>query len=224
MFDKQATRANILANLKTVITNAIIGDLIVIQYSGHGTQIPDVNGDEPDRLDECWVPYDIYTNGPISDDEIWKIFRSKQSGVEIIMVSDSCHSGTVARAFGRPSKGKAKYLPSATFLNNKNEEWNMPSGDPSFDNKDTAGMAVDDKSPWPVLLLSGCQDHEYSYDAYFNKANGAFSYHALRQLKTLPKIATYLDWYQSIKQVLPSNDYPQTPNMVGSYQGHRIFA
>jgi metacaspase-1 len=67
------------------------------------------------------------------------------------------------------------------------------------------------------LLMAGCQDTEFSYDAYFNdRPNGAFTYVALRALKTLPATATYSRWHQLIRRSLPSSQYPQSPNLFGS--------
>ena len=46
--------------------------------------------------------------------------------------------------------------------------------------------------------------------------NGAFTFVALRALKSLPAAATYSDWYKAIRKLLPSQQYPQTPNLYGS--------
>jgi len=79
-----------------------------------------------------------------------------------------------------------------------------------------------------AVLLSGCKDEEYSYDACFNgRANGAFTYTALQTLRDLPGHATYSDWHREIRKILPSADYPQTPQLVGSWQQRtqwRVFA
>ena len=65
--------------------------------------------------------------------------------------------------------------------------------------------------------MSGCQDTEYSYDAWFQgRPNGAFTFVALRALKSLPTKATYRDWYNAIRKMLPSQQYPQSPNLYGS--------
>ncbi len=65
--------------------------------------------------------------------------------------------------------------------------------------------------------MSGCQDVEYSYDAWFSsRPNGAFTFVALATLAKLPKEATYQDWYKAIRKVLPSQQYPQSPNLYGS--------
>ena len=67
------------------------------------------------------------------------------------------------------------------------------------------------------LLVAGCQDTELSYDARFNgRANGAFTYAALKALKKLRRDATYRDWYAEIRKALPTAEYPQTPNLYGS--------
>jgi metacaspase-1 len=68
-----------------------------------------------------------------------------------------------------------------------------------------------------ALLMSGCQDLEYSYDAHFDdRPNGAFTYVALAALRELPAGATYRDWTAAIAEQLPSQDYPQTPGLDGS--------
>jgi hypothetical protein len=76
-------------------------------------------------------------------------------------------------------------------------------------------------------LISGCQDVEYSYDAWFNgRPNGAFTFVAIEALKKLKAKATYRAWHKAIKKVLPSQQYPQTPNLFGSnaMKGWRVLA
>jgi hypothetical protein len=69
------------------------------------------------------------------------------------------------------------------------------------------------------LLLSGCKEgpNNFSYDAKINgRPNGAFTYYALKALKTLKPEATYIDWHKAIVKYLPSASYPQSPQIVGS--------
>jgi hypothetical protein len=66
------------------------------------------------------------------------------------------------------------------------------------------------------LLMSGCQDHEFSYDAHFGgRANGAFSYYAL---ESLSDDMTYVEWFRNIRDYLPGASYPQTPQIFGTRQ------
>jgi hypothetical protein len=218
IFDKKATGDSIRKGIEALVTRAKRGDLVVIQYSGHGSFVPDVDGDEPDGTDECLCPYDIRNKGPITDDEMFDLFSARQQGVKVFMISDSCHSGTVARfapiktpptikGKGAPQR-KVRFLPPSVFLS-KREAGKL-------------GMrrAFRSSSPpgrYAALLMSGCQDTEYSYDAYFQgRPNGAFTFVALRALKSLKANATYRDWFNAVKKTLPSQQYPQTPNLYGS--------
>ena len=87
------TCANILSNLSSIIAISAKLKEIWIHYSGHGSQMRDMNGDETDGLDEIIVPSDYAKNGVISDDMIFNIVR--QSKCPTILVFDSCNSGTM---------------------------------------------------------------------------------------------------------------------------------
>jgi hypothetical protein len=73
------------------------------------------------------------------------------------------------------------------------------------------------------ILMSGCKSTEYSYDARFNgKSMGAFSHYALLILRDNPRI-TYNDFYVKLRQQLPSNQYPQTPQLEGSVENKNSY-
>jgi len=216
--DKKATRKGILSAMEATIKNAKYRDSIIFTYSGHGTFIPDEDGDESDGTDECLVPHDIDTNGPITDDELFELFSSKAFGVKLVFLSDSCHSGTVAKfapittpptikGKNAPQR-KVRFLPPSVFLSKKEVT------------KLGTSRALRKSSPpgrYGGLLMSGCLDAEYSYDAWFSgRPNGAFTFVALRALKSLKSTATYRDWYKAVRKALPSQQYPQTPNLYGS--------
>lgn len=218
LLDAQATGAGIRAAMRSLLGAAKTGDVVVIQYSGHGSFVPDEDGDEPDGTDECICPHDINANGPITDDELFAIYDEKEKGVKLIIVSDSCHSGTVARfapiVTPAATKGKnpprrlVRFLPPSTFLAKR-----------EIDKLGVRRAARASSPPgrYAALLLSGCQDTEYSYDAYFqNRPNGAFSFVALAALATLSANATYADFFKAIRKKLPSQQYPQSPNLFGS--------
>ncbi len=216
--DKKATGKAMRENMKNLIATAQSGDIVVIQYSGHGSFVPDIDGDEPDGTDECLCPYDVRSKGPITDDELFEIFNARQKGTRLVMISDSCHSGTVARfapittpptSTGRRAPQRlVRFLPPSIFLPKRDAD------------KLGARRTLRRSSPpgrYAALLLAGCQDTEYSYDAYFqDRPNGAFTFVALKTLASLPARATYRDWYKAISKVLPSQQYPQTPNLYGS--------
>ena len=218
LLDRHATGAAIRAGMQEVIGRADRGDLVVITYSGHGSFVPDDDGDEPDGTDECLCPYDITSQGAITDDDLFDIYSEKASGVRLLMISDSCHSGTVTRFAPvttppttrgpKPPQRLVRFLPPAVF-ESKRELAKLGTR-----------RAMRKSSPpgrYGALLMSGSQDTEYSYDAWFEgRANGAFSFVALRELDNLPTRATYRDWHDRIRAALPSQQYPQSPNLYGS--------
>lgn len=227
LFDKAATGKNMRSALGKLVGSAKSGDIVVVQYSGHGSFVPDQDGDEPDGTDECLCPYDIMTNGPITDDELDIIYGAKAHGVKIVFISDSCHSGTVARfapiqtpptmAMAPAPQRVTRFLPPATFVSKR----------------DATRMGIRSMRPASppgrtnALLMSGCQDYEYSYDAWFQgRPNGAFTFVALTTLEKLPKTATYSQWHAAIKKMLPSPQYPQSPNIYGnsSMKAWKIFS
>lgn len=97
--DEAATRAGILAALEQLVQDAGPDETVYFHYSGHGSQVEDLNGDEADGLDETIVPQDGRSpNVPdIVDDELDAIFARLKTRNAVIVL-DSCHSGTATRA------------------------------------------------------------------------------------------------------------------------------
>ncbi len=218
LLDKKATGKAMRAAIGDLVAQGQSGDTVLFHYSGHGSFVDDVDGDEPDGTDECLCPYDIATKGPITDDELFQLYSAAKPGVRVVVVSDSCHSGTVAKfapiTTPKPAAGgggpvrKVRFLPPAVFLSKARlaklgvRRRAIPASPPGHH---------------AALLMAGCQDTEYSYDAYFaGRPNGAFSFVALRALKKLKAKATYADWYKAIRKELPSQQYPQRPNLYGT--------
>jgi hypothetical protein len=87
---EQATHDAILASLYRAAETTVSGDIFVFYYSGHGGQQPDYNHDEPDGRDETLVAYDR----EVIDDKIHGALTRFSEGVRLVMISDSCNSGT----------------------------------------------------------------------------------------------------------------------------------
>ncbi|MFN6339480.1 MAG: caspase domain-containing protein [Cyanobacteriota bacterium] len=224
LLDSQATKAAMMDAFGQLIGSAQSGDTVAITFSGHGTLAPDTSGDEIDGYDEALCPYDIQDGQVVLDDEIHQLFSQRAAGVRLILISDSCHSGTITRnAPHDPDAGdtpRIRFLPLASWL----PEDQLPKGSGG---KPLTTLPISQVfSPWVGvvrgagdLLMAGCEegpDH-YSYDANFrHRPNGAFTYYALRALKALPAHATYRDWHKAIRRALPSTDYPQKPQLVGT--------
>ena len=71
---------------------------VLVFYSGHGSRVKDKNGDEADGYDETIVPWDYGTRQRyIIDDELRK-WLSSVKAKRVVLIFDSCHSGTMERA------------------------------------------------------------------------------------------------------------------------------
>src|SRR5690242_4266862 len=112
--EQAATRSAILRALQQLVSEAGPNDTVVFHYSGHGSQVKDLNGDEEDGLDETLVPYDGRTAGvpDIVDDELDAVFAKLRAATALIVL-DSCHSGTATRAVEFRPRG----IPQDTRLN-----------------------------------------------------------------------------------------------------------
>jgi hypothetical protein len=106
LIDEQATRAAILAAMRDIVRDSGPNDTVLIHYSGHGSQVQDLNGDEDDGLDETLVPWDGRTKGvpDIVDDELDRIF-ARIRATSVLIILDSCHSGTATRGVDFRTRG-----------------------------------------------------------------------------------------------------------------------
>ena len=194
MLDSQATRTNIKAALQNLVEVTSAGDVAVFTYSGHGTQVTDPSNDEVDTYDEAICAYD----GNVIDDELRILLEALHPQATLVVISDSCFSGSVTRIAAEPSI--PRFIPPAVS---------------------TAGMAprrsfLLPEADMPEILITGCSDSEYSYDAEFDgRPNGAMTAMAIRVIQLNPDI-TYREFYAGLRAVLPSNDYPQSPQLEGS--------
>jgi hypothetical protein len=197
--------------LNELVGGARDGDTIVFTYSGHGSWLPDQNGDEGDGRDEMLCPHDVASGQYLLDDDLHEIFGRKAAGAVFYFISDSCHSGSVTRFApsipGAAPRPRPRLLPPLAFVKDAAVR-------AAIDNIAQTPRGSTTKQKYPALLLSGCKDAELSYDAFFNgRPNGALSRVALDALKESPP--TPRDWWKAIRTRLPSADYPQTPQLYG---------
>jgi hypothetical protein len=101
---------------------------------------------------------------------------------------------------------KIRLLPPLEFVKDEDIRAKIPIA--------ATGPTISGGSKYPALLLSGCKDVEFSYDADFNgRANGAMTRAALEALALNPP--TPQEWFKAIRKRLPSQHYPQTPQLFG---------
>jgi hypothetical protein len=186
---------------------------LLLTYSGHGGQIPDVNGDEADQQDETWVLFDR----ELIDDELYQLWSQFAAGVRIFMLSDSCHSGTVARMmfysqvreFDPAAKRLAAtrdkppvfraipadlqqrvYLRNARTYNSA--QW-------------VAGRSERASIGASVILISGCLDNQLSSDG---DGNGLFTATLLQVWNNGAFDGSHYAFWKKILERMPSYQSP----------------
>lgn len=211
LLTRKATRAAVLAGIGAAAKALKKGDIFFLTYSGHGGQVPDLNGDEGDTLDETWCLFD----GELIDDELYAAWSRFAAGVRILVLSDSCHSGSVTKAAllqtVQPVSGylpvpRAMPAPIALRVYHRHQKfYDRILLDPKL-------RKAQDNVKASVQLISGCQDNQLSADGAFN---GLFT-GTLRQVWNggLFK-GTYTSFHKAIVRRMPPDQTPRR-SIVGA--------
>ena len=105
--NREATHGRIRQELERLVGESRAGDVLVFQYAGHGTRLPDVDGEEDDDTDEAIVPFDHEDGALLIDDDFREIFSRVPDGVALTCFMDCCHSGSNTRIFARSRSRRA---------------------------------------------------------------------------------------------------------------------
>ncbi|MBT8061066.1 MAG: caspase family protein, partial [Gammaproteobacteria bacterium] len=206
-----ATRKTVESAIISAANTLKAGDMFLVSYSGHGGLVRDVDGDEADGKDDTWCLYDAQ----FLDDELRVLLAGFAPGVRVLVISDSCHSGTML-------KGEREGQESAAFEDDFIYARAMPldvARSVSTENRSFYGR-IQDRLPHPkppisasVRLLSGCLEHE---KAYGNKETGRFT----ASLKTVYADGAfkggYSEFHRAILETIANAPKKQTP-------GHAIL-
>lgn len=226
LLDQGASRSAVLDGIRDLIEHAEYRDRVVITWSGHGTWVPDRDGDERDRRDEAICPNDLATAGVITDDDLYVVFNQIKRGVRVLFIADSCYSGTLQRFAPPLEQSMATFADdNEQVMGDRQVRFLAPSvfltGDQLRLAEQVQHVQARSLSRRSALVMSSCADTEVCYDAWFGaRPNGAFTYAALQALRGLQandahEAHTYRDWYRAIRTLLPSVDYAQTPQLDG---------
>ena len=209
--DSQASAAEVTRVIGQAARELVSGDICLLTYSGHGSQINDVTGDEPDSKDETWVLWDRQ----LLDDELNGLWSNFAAGVRIFVLSDSCHSGTVARMTSFKRKFRSSEFASQ-YERPVNDAPRIRAADPAAVLANYQANRTDyEVSQWThraavdasVILISGCQDNQLSSDG---DANGLFTQRLKEVWNSGSFSGNYAQFHSAIVARMPSD---QTPNL-----------
>ncbi len=222
--DQQATRAGILNIWNAVLLPRIQrGDVVYFQFSGHGQQVADDNGDELDGYDEAIVPHDSplrYQAGVyqgenlIRDDELNRIFsdvrqRLGPSG-NLMVVLDACHSGTGTRGMA-PARGTDVAMASDEYKSSAAQRTGDGYSAPQFGAVGAAELA-------PMVAFFGSAHNQLNFEARNEQGQllGSLSYALSKKLSQASPSTTYRGLFDQIRQEMSNTAPNQQPQAEGS--------
>lgn len=214
--NERATQQAILERLQWGVDIAKEGVEFIWQYSGHGSQVRDREGDElKDGLDEIICPHDLDWDNPFTDDLICKYFKKMtDKGAKVVFIVDACHSGTMTRtitASEYPIKKKFISPPfdiAARSLGRKLKTRKI--GSRGFLGNDNVTFIDED-----FLSVSGCKDEQTSADAYISgKYQGALTATLVEVIKENSE-SNWIEVHKKVVKKLAERGYDQIPQLTG---------
>jgi hypothetical protein len=189
---EKPTKESILRHLEQVIAATKPGDTLFIHYSGHGSQVVDINGDEKNNKEAkgmdsvlCPCDYEAYEgeDGFILDDKLKSMINKLPKGSKLRAFFDCCHGGTMLDLPYIYRHGK-------------------------FEHVESLNKGTDD-----CLTISGCRDNQTSADAYIDeKYSGALTWALLKVLANVNKVNTsWITLLTVAQHYLATDQYTQVP-------------
>lgn len=200
--DQQATRAAILGGIERLLAQSSRGDVAVFYYAGHGSQRRNSLSPEASKLDQTLVPADANAGVfDIRDKELARAFNQfVDKGVELVLIFDSCHSGSVARGGLEGQSAKRR------------ERW------AAIDPRDAADAGAE-KSPEErgALVISAAQDYQLAteMEGPGGQPNGIFTTALIATLMSVPPNEPVAEVFKSVKARMQSDGHPQEPVLAG---------
>jgi len=171
----QATSRNILTSLENAALQLNKDDMFIFYFSGHGGQQPDENYDESDGRDETIVAFDR----EINDDELDNIWIKMREGVRILMISDSCNSGSNYRYIRTVKNPKSMSLIS----NRKQRDFKAQ-----------------------MIHMGGCRD---GFSSMGYQTGGAFTMSVCNAWENGNFNGSYRQFYEKICSLITTSQQPQ---------------
>ncbi len=226
LVNKQATKDSIAAAFEHLAASCNTGDIVYVHYSGHGQQMTDLDNDEADGLDECWIPYDAYRKAcdkdkgekHLTDDEVNKYLNAVRDKVgnsgKILVVVDACHSGDSTRGFGDEDvvRGVEDIFEAIKIFLNINTDTEKE--------KVVNPKAVPNAERW--ITISACQSNQMNSEMK-NPVVGKLTYALYTEIKKNPT-GSNEEFFNRLKTFINKNSTNniQRPVLSGETKNYNI--
>ena len=214
ILNEQATVREVSGAINAAAARLGSGDTFFLSYAGHGSQLFDASGDEPDSLDETTCLYDRM----LLDDELHGLWLSFETGVRVLFITDSCHSASASRVreaipvseYDDPSLIAIPYPPPEDLafraLDRDVARAVFRGNADRYAEADALSSGHSSRTPRCSLLhLAACQDNQLAADG---AANGYFTQQLLHHWQGGSFTGTYDDLFRVIERAMPSRQKP----------------
>lgn len=222
--DAEATKEGILKAIRQhLVDKANKGDMVYFQFSGHGQQVIDDNGDEIDGFDEAIVPINspmAYQEGVyegqnlIRDEELGSLLNEVRLKLgpagNLMTVIDACHSGTGTRGFS-PARGtEVKMAPAGYAAAHRGS-----TGEAS---KNFGITAADETLMAPMVAFFGASANQLNFETLDEQGRnvGSLSYAFSKKFVNASAGTTYRGLFDQIKVEMGVIAPRQQPQVEGT--------
>jgi metacaspase-1 len=212
LVDGKATKAAIVRELERMVKEAKKGNAesLFFSLSSHGTQVPDCDGDEPDRADEAFCPTDLCERGDcwdpdhlITDDELQRILLDVPEGALFEIYLDTCHSGTGIRSLDLLPSRLVKFIPGPTV-----------AAYCALVDRHARTFRELVRGKQHIVAWSACRSDQTSQDALIgNGWHGAFTYYFDEELRRTKNKIPRKELLARVRAELKKHHYPQVPQL-----------
>jgi hypothetical protein len=239
LLNEEATRDGFITAFREHLIDAPVadGDLVLFYYCGHGSYGPTAPkfaalGQDARDQDETLVLFDSRLPGKqdLADKELALLLASINQRADIVVVLDSCHSGSATRA-KRPETVVSGVGAAGQRLTPRLTPRFTPASDKESrgleDYVSTEAYNYSDMEPFGIpgaryVLLAACRRDEVAFEA---NAAGLFSGSLLRMLADGVVTPTYANLGQYLFQQVNRISAAQHPiiKVYGDFDFDRVF-
>lgn len=210
LVNDRATKQEIRTTFDEWLVNGTkAGDTVFLYFSGHGSTVPDHNGDEENGVDEVLCPHDMVPQGGyniILDDEL-ALWLTRLNGRRVVVISDSCHSGGQTRSIREMPVTTLEDTPAwrARFISITDYQ---PS---SIARGRSRGADISES----VIFMAASREDEIAIERNFSDGfHGGFTFGLCDGMKASPT-SSYEDLFEHAKKVVIDRlELAQEPQLI----------
>jgi len=218
--DLRATKKAMQDGITRLVKGAKRGDVLLFHYSGHGSNVPDDNGDEADSRDEILCPTNLDWKDPMTDDWLRTAFDKVPADVNLTVIMDCCHSGTNTRVLVSPDAPIIeRFLPCPLDLlaveSGRRLTGEIKGKRATLEKRAQRKKDVIDINI-PEVLITGCRDTQTSADAHIGGSyNGALTYNLVAAMEEKSGKLTYGELHARTLRLLKDGGFDQVAQLEG---------